>query len=397
MRISTTSMAAATAAVLATTLLSAGPTAAGATKRPTVRAVNTTVTEHAGTAKIRIRTAKPAAKRIRIHFHTVPGSAHAGSDYVSRSGTVTIARHHKSATIRVRIVNDKVHEGTERFTVRLKGKGVKLKNRRPHVTIVDDDPAPHGSRLHGTITYHLKTSNYYADMELGSPGNQALDSTLTMHVSLARTSDGRWVDDGTSSWSYAATGNLWFRRGEGVDTQDNGFPYGCADNPLTYNYYRRIFWYGTAGNNAGSLINPPSSYAVPDLHQAFLTLTGYDPSGTGTPVLRVVAHLRPDRFETRIADGAHICDPDTVQQPNPIVHQGPDDAYLDVFATDSYHAWIPRSPDTGGLRASYQGTGLSFTDSDTQESHGLYYNDQTGHYNTETTDVYAVSGSLTLG
>ena len=113
--------------------------------------------------------------------------------------------------------------------------------------------------------------------------------------------------------------------------------------------------------------------------------------------MRVIVHVRPDRYETRIADPGHVCDPGTVQQPNPIVHQGPDDAYLDTFEVNAYRAWIPRSPDTNGLTATYDGSALKFADSDSQSSTGLNYDEQTGHYNTEETDLYSVSGTLTLG
>jgi hypothetical protein len=317
---------------------------------------------------------------------------------VAKSGHVTIRKHHRSATLGVRILNDSTHEDLEAFFVKLSSTSARLDPRRVAVIVVDDDTAPPPPTLTGTIVFHLTSDTYFAQLELASPGNESWDSTFTMHVSLVRAADGTWVDDGSGDWSFGSTNDLWFRRGEGVDTQDNGFPFACADNPITFNYYKREFWYDSAGHNAGALLTPPSQFAVPDLHQAYLTLTGYHPDGSGSPVLHVVAHVRPDHFETRIPDAAHVCDPDTTEQPNPIVHEGADDAYLDALATPSYDLRIPRDPDPGGLIATYDGSGgVSLADGATLDSHTGFFNDETGHWSTETTDTYSVTGSLSLG
>ena len=395
MSIPRTVTAAGSVVALSAALLGVVPNAAARHQsRPTVKATSPTVSEHVGTAHIRVKVAHRAKRAIRIHFHTLAGSAHAGSDFVAKSGRVRIKKHHKSAVIKVRIVNDHVHEGTEGFAVKLRSTAAKLPKKRAHVTITDDDAAI-GPRLRGTITYHLDESEYFDQLEaLGTPGSLSRISTLTMHVSLKKAADGTWVDDGTGSWTYASTGGIWVRRGEGIEVAPD-YPYACADNPLTYNFYKRTFWYKSAGHNTGPFVVPPSTYAEPTLHQAFLTLSGYDPHGSGSPLLRVLAHIRGDRFETRSPDPGHVCDPDTVDHPNPMVFQG-SDVHLDSTEVNAYHAWIPRSPDTNGLTATYDGSSLKFGDSASQSSTGLNYDEQTGHYNTEETDLYSVSGTLTL-
>ena len=391
MSIPRTVTAAGSVVALSAALLGVVPNAtARHQSRPTVKVTNPTISEHVGTAHIRVKVAHRTKKAIRIHFHTIAGSAHAGSDFVAKSGRVRIKKHHKSAVIKVRIVNDHVHEGTERFAVKLRSTAARLPKKRAHVTITDDDPAVTGTRLRGTITYHINQSEYFDDLEaLGTPGSLSRLSTLTMHVSLKKAADGTWVDDGTGSWTYASTGNIWVIRGMGVEVAPD-YPYACADNPLTYNFYKRTFWYKSAGHNTGPFVVPPSSFAEPALHQAFLTLSGYDPHGTGSPVLRVIAHIRGDRFETRSPDPAHICD-----DPNPMVFQG-DDVHLDSTEVNSYHGWIPRYPDTNGLTASYDGSSLKFADTYSQSSNSLDYHEDTGHHGTEETDTYTVSGTLTL-
>jgi hypothetical protein len=373
------------------------PTALSSAGTPLVTAQGPTVVEHAGPAAFRVRVKKPARRAIRVDFRTQADSAHAGSDFVAKSGHVTIRKHQKSAKIAVRVVDDSTHEGTERFYVKLSSKTARLKHQRVTVTVLDDDPAAPSPKLTGTITFHLKSDTYFAQLQLPTPGNESWDQTFTLHVSLVQTADGTWVDDGTGDWAFGSTNDFWFRRGEGADSQENGFPFGCADNPITFNFYKREYWYDSAGHNAGPLLPPPSQFAVPDLHQAFLTLTGYHPDATGSPVLHVVAHLRPDHFETRIPDADHVCDPDTVQQPNPIVHEGADDPYLDGLESSAYQLRIPRVSDPGGLIATYDGSGLDFADGATLDSHTGFFNDSTGHWSTETSDLYSVTGSLTLG
>ena len=313
-----------------------------------------------------------------------------------KKGKVTIKKHETSAKITVRIVNDSINEDPEHFYVRLASKDAKLKKHRVTVVIDDDDaPAALGTKLTGTITYHVIQDSYRGNLELNSPGQEQWVSTMTLHVSLAQLGNGTWFDDGTGYWTFASNNKLWFRRGEGVDTVGNGYPFGCADDPFASHVYKEIQWYGS-DYNEGPLLMQPNQYSVPDRYQAFLQLSDYHANGSGTPVLKVVANVRPNRSDERIADGAHVCDPGTVDQPNPIVHQGEGDSHLDAYETDAYEPLIPRTNAPDGLAAAYDGTSLNFSDSDIRESDYGNYNNTTGHYAYEDTYHYTVSGRLTL-
>ncbi len=390
-------LVAATAAVtMGVAALVSPATAAG---KPTVKATAPAVAENAGHATVTLKLAKKARKKIKVRFATVSGSAIAGHDFVPSSGHVVIRKHKSTATIRVGILDDTVHEGTESFVVALASKSAKLKTRNVVVVIHDDDPlpppAPTGGTLTGTITFGLHHDEYFGDLELGSPGQEEWLTTVTLHVSLHQLGNGEWYDDGTGYWTFTSQNKLWFRRGEGVDTADNGYPFGCADDPIAVHFYRILDWYGTAGHNLGPFqMLTPSSFD-PALHQANLVLTGYHPGSTGTAVLKVVAHVRPDRVEQRIADGAHICDPSTAEQPNPIVYEG-DDPHLPFYDTSAYPVLIPRAGGTDGLAATFDGTGLDFSDGDILTSHDGLFNDTTGHWSHENTDQYTVTGALTL-
>jgi hypothetical protein len=309
---------------------------------------------------------------------------------------VTIPEHKKTAKITVHLIDDSTHEGTEVFYVKLKSHAVKLTPRKVTVAIADDDqgpptpPAPQGDVLAGTVVFHVHEDASTSDLELGSPGQEQWLTTMELHLSLRKGADGAWYDDGTGYWTYESDNVWWFRRGEGIDTEDNGFPYACADEAAVGHLYKKVDWYGTDGYNKGPFL---PTVAAPALHQAYVKLTGYHPDGSGTPLLEVGAHLRQDRFETRIADGAHVCDPDTVEHPNPLVFTG-DDPHL--FETDLYKPLIPGTGAPAGLTAAYAGSGLDFSAGDVQVDDYGFYNDDTGHWSHEETYHYTVTGSLSL-
>jgi hypothetical protein len=189
---------------------------AAASGKPIVRVRGSSVAESAGYATVTLRVRKKARSRIKVRFRTVSGTAVAGRDFVAASGHVTIRKHKRSATIRLRILDDAVHEGTEYFYVKLASKASTLKPRRVAVVIGDDDPPPSsGTTLTGTVSYQLVHDEYFGDLELGSPGEEHWTTTLTLHVSLHQLGDGEWYDDGTGYWSFVSENKLWFRRGRG--------------------------------------------------------------------------------------------------------------------------------------------------------------------------------------
>jgi hypothetical protein len=63
--------------------------------------------------------AGPSGRPVAVRYATENGTALAKNDYISRSGTVTFRPGQTRATISVPIVNDKVWEGDETFSVRL--------------------------------------------------------------------------------------------------------------------------------------------------------------------------------------------------------------------------------------------------------------------------------------
>jgi hypothetical protein len=103
-----------------------------------------TVTESSGTASLTATLSVASAITVTAHYATSDGTALAGSDYTSASGTLTFTPGLTQTAVSVPITADVLHEPNETFSVALSSpsgasRGVPL---AATVTIVDDDPAP---------------------------------------------------------------------------------------------------------------------------------------------------------------------------------------------------------------------------------------------------------------
>lgn len=111
---------------------------------PTVSIQGTSVTEgNSGTrtALLRVRLTNPTSSPVSVNFATANDSAIAPSDYLSNSGTVTLAPGTTSANIAVQVNGDVAIEGNEVFHVILSSPvNAILGDATGDVTIVNDDP-----------------------------------------------------------------------------------------------------------------------------------------------------------------------------------------------------------------------------------------------------------------
>ena len=90
--------------------------------KPTIKIIDAnTVEGNSGTHAINfpVRLSKVAPAAVTVHYQTADGSAKAGSDYIAKSGTLTIAKGAKSGVISVLVKGDKVKEPSETFFVTL--------------------------------------------------------------------------------------------------------------------------------------------------------------------------------------------------------------------------------------------------------------------------------------
>ena len=80
---------------------------------------------------------------VSVRWKTADDTAKSGDDYTKSSGTLTIPAGEESGTIRVRLLDDRIYEPNETFTIRFsRPEGAALPDDQAVGTIVEDDPEP---------------------------------------------------------------------------------------------------------------------------------------------------------------------------------------------------------------------------------------------------------------
>jgi hypothetical protein len=103
-----------------------------------------TVNEAAGTATFTVTLSAASSQSVSVSYNTSNGTAIAGSDYTSTSGSLTFAPGTTTQTVTVNITDDTVFEGTagETFNVNLlTPTNATIADNLGVGTIVDDDTA----------------------------------------------------------------------------------------------------------------------------------------------------------------------------------------------------------------------------------------------------------------
>ena len=125
--------------------LSAGNSATVA-GRLRLSVADATVTEAAGASvDFAVRLDRSASSAVTVDYATSDGTATAGADYTSTSGTLTFAAGEISKTIAVPVLEDSVDEGSETFTMTLanpSGGNAYLFDAEATGTIENHDPLP---------------------------------------------------------------------------------------------------------------------------------------------------------------------------------------------------------------------------------------------------------------
>jgi hypothetical protein len=118
-----------------------------------VSVADASVVESAGKVIVPLQLSRASQKPITVTYETRNGTAIAGADYVTTSGTIVVA---PGSSITIPLVNDAVHETLKAFEVVLTSvNGGKLDRSVAAVIIVDDDadlpPAPAPPRRRGVL------------------------------------------------------------------------------------------------------------------------------------------------------------------------------------------------------------------------------------------------------
>ena len=158
---------------------------------------------------------------------TAPGSATAGTDYVSATGSRTIAAGATSATIAVSVNGDVVDEADETFTVdAVQPRNATIADGSGQATITDDDPAPamsiadvsvaEGNAGTTTATFTVSLSGASANAVTFDWATAA--GTATAGTDFVSASGNRTIAAGATSATVVITVN-----GDVVDEADETF------------------------------------------------------------------------------------------------------------------------------------------------------------------------------
>jgi hypothetical protein len=107
-------------------------------------------------ATVTITLSKAASTPITVNYGTFDGTARAGEDYVSGSGTVSFAAGETSKSVNITINGDTTYEADETFQVRLtNASGASLLKSSGTITLVNDETAPPPPVSSGTAVLNV--------------------------------------------------------------------------------------------------------------------------------------------------------------------------------------------------------------------------------------------------
>ena len=113
---------------------------------PALSVADASVTEAASaTVDFAVTMSRASGSTVTVGYATSGGSATPGSDYTETSGTLTFAPAETTKTVSVAVLDDKVNEGAETFTLTLSGAtggNAYISDASATGTIDNDDPVP---------------------------------------------------------------------------------------------------------------------------------------------------------------------------------------------------------------------------------------------------------------
>lgn len=149
-------------------------------------------------AEVNLLLSAPINREVVIHYRTQDGTAKAGRDYVAQDGAVRIAPGETFVTLRIPLIDDRIHERNEEFEVILTGAtGAPLGRKTTQIQIISDEPVPQLSlqdvTLHegnvGTQTVELRIETDYLSEETLQVQYTTTDGTATSPTDYQSSSD----------------------------------------------------------------------------------------------------------------------------------------------------------------------------------------------------------------
>lgn len=206
---------------------------------PTLSIGNANVTEgNTGTvnATFTLTLSAPSTQPVTVAYTTADGSATAGSDYQTASGTVTFAPGATTKTITVPLIGDRVGEPNETFAVNLGSPtNAVIADGQAVGTIVDDEPLVSISDV-TKREGRKNTTSFVFTVTLSAAYDQPVTLSFQTVNDTATTADNDFV---------AKTGTLTFAPGETTKTITIAVK---GDSKREANEYFYVDLFGLSGN-----------------------------------------------------------------------------------------------------------------------------------------------------
>ena len=181
-------------------------------ERPTLSVQNVTVSETDSKATFVVRLSGLSSRNVSVQYSTKDVSATAGADYSDTVGSMTIEAGTTEATFDVPILQDKVSEPIEEFSVSLTDispvDAVTASSVVANATIIDDDLIPVLTISNVTVTESDKTATL--NLQLSGPSSQAIsvsyateDDTATAGADYVSTEGTAYLPAGQTKTSIS--------------------------------------------------------------------------------------------------------------------------------------------------------------------------------------------------
>jgi hypothetical protein len=217
-------------------------------------------------AAFTISLSNPSAMAVDVMYSTANGSAQAGSDYVSTSGTITFLPGQTTRTIFVQTIDDAVSEGNETFIVNLfAAAGAAITDDQGVATIIDND-------VPSTKFYVVDDGSPDRTYEYGASGvaveNYSLGSGNTAPRGAASNlaGDKVWVVDANKKvYVYNDAGGLlgsWSAGSLASNATVEGIATNGTDVWIVDAGQDRVYRYANAASRLSGSRNAASSFAL---------------------------------------------------------------------------------------------------------------------------------------
>ncbi|MDZ7791397.1 MAG: cadherin-like domain-containing protein [Xanthomonadales bacterium] len=184
---------------------------------PDISINDVSVTEGNTTASFTVSLSESATSTVTVDYATANGTAAAGADYNTTSGTLTFSPGETAKNVAVTVLEDTLYENDETFLVNLSNAAnANISDSQGQGVINNDDPAPTVSLVvSGDSLCHPDYTGVVSRVESGDP--MCLEAELSAAAGLTTTVNLAYSGTATSGVDYTTATSITIPPGETID------------------------------------------------------------------------------------------------------------------------------------------------------------------------------------